>query len=221
MKPSPQAHGNVHFIRSRTNSMTLITKKVLAASAAALMLLPMAASAHEGLKLGSFVGQGILHANINANVGGTLGGNVGHKSGDNDNDGDNDGRHATSTTAVGVNASTTAAAIDKKATRISNVADFMGSLSTNLAARIASSSLSASSTATANAQLGDYNTNVANAKTQATAAMTAAGNLSDSNATSTNAGFIATAQADLQAARGFLQTAAKDLHLILQAIFNA
>ena len=176
------------------------------------MLLPMAASAHEnkGLNLGAFIGQGILHANVNANVG--------NKDGDQNRKGGNEGKvnkgekeHATSTKNKEVaHASTTAAVIVKQATRLNNLADFMGSLSAVLSARIASSSLSASSTATANAQLAGYNTAIANAKVQATAAITAA-----------NAGALSTAKADVRAARTWLETARKDLRHILQIIFNA
>ena len=76
----------MHFIRSRTNSMTLITKKVLAASAAALMLLPVAASAHQGsdrgLHLGAFIGLGNLEHRVNATTTVRVGG------GDRDNDGE-------------------------------------------------------------------------------------------------------------------------------------
>ncbi|MEK7109162.1 MAG: hypothetical protein AAB919_01890, partial [Patescibacteria group bacterium] len=172
--------------------MNLITKKALAASAVAIMLLPMAASAHTnaGLNLGAWLGKGQVNASVNANVA--------NRDGDQNRKGGNEGKenegkkeHATSTSTKAIaHASTTAATIVKQATRLNNLADFMGSLSAVLSARIASSTLSASSTIAANAQLAGYNTAVANAKVQAVAAITAA-----------NAGALTTAKADLNAAR--------------------
>jgi len=186
------------------------------------MLLPFAASAHGiGLNVGSFIGQGAIHANFNANVGNKEGhGTVTAKKWDNDGDKDDRGVHAT-TTPVVTNASTTQAQLVKKATRTNAIANFMSSISPAVSARIAGSGLSASSTATANAQLADYNTNVANAKVQANAALTAAGNINANNASTTNDGFVTTAKADLTAAANFLKTAQKDLMSILHAIFNA
>lgn len=176
----------------------------------AIMLLPVAVSANEGngLKLGAFIGQGAIHANVKANVA--------NRDGDQNRKGGNEGKgnegkseHATSTKSA-EHASTTAATIAKQATRLNNLADFMGSLSAVLSARIASSTLSASSTAEVNAKLADYNTSIANAKVQAAAAITAA-----------NAGVVTTAKADIKAARALIDTARKDLRAILEVIFNA
>ncbi len=141
------------------------------------MLLPFAASAHEGagLKIG---------ANIHAGT------TVGHQ--DNDNEGSK-GKHE--------QASTTVKTVAQKVARINATASFMSALSPILSARIASSTLSASSTATANAHLADYNTSIVSAKAQVSVASVTADNL--------------------KAARDFLNTARQDLMSIVHAIFNA
>jgi hypothetical protein len=201
-------------------SMNLTNKKLLAVSAAAIMLLPAIASAHTGgvnLNLGAaLTQQRSMHSNTKADI--KFSDDNGFKGKDNDN---NKGTNEHATSTVAVNASTTAAVLNKKATFVSNVADFLGSISSNISARIAAAGLSASSTAAANAKLADYTTSTANAKVQAAAALTAAGNINANNATSTNAAFVVSAKTDLKAARDFLSTAKQDLMSIFHAIFNA
>ena len=201
--------------------MTIGTK-LLAGVAAAALLLPAAASAHDtnGLNLGQFLGKAVSHEGLKLGIGANASTTLGHR--DNDNDGDrHEGEHATSTKAFHGNASTTAARLTAKANRLSAVADFFASFSGKLSQKIASSSLSASSTAAANLKLADYNTNVAGAQLNASAAATTAAQINAGNATSTNAGFVATAKADLKAARDFLNAAKQDFRAILQLIFKS
>lgn len=193
--------------------MTL-SRNVLAAAAAAALLLPAAASAHTN-GLGQILAHdtGIKMAlKLNSQVSLDTGASTTLRI-----ERDHDGFEHASTTAHAFVASTTAARLSAKAQRLSSVADFMGSLSSNLSARITSSSLSASSTAAAQSKLGDYNANVANAKADAQAALGIAGQIASTTASTTLA---AQAQADLKAARGFIRTAQQDLRTIFRVLFS-
>lgn len=203
-----------------------LTKTLLAGSAAALMLAPFAASAHEGglgLKLGGSFGKDNnpgLHLSLGS-VFGVRAGDDNRSATSTQKERDNEEHaHATSTVDFKGNATTTAARLTARANRVETIADLMGSLSTTLATKISGANLSASSTADANAKLGDYNTNVASAKAQGQAALSAAGSINGSNSTTTNTAFTTQAQADLSSAQSFLKTAAQDLHNILKLIFQ-
>lgn len=208
--------------------MNLTTKKVLAATAMATLMLPLAASAHgDGIKANidsTSTGQvGSDHANAGLHLGfrvglGHLFGNRGDDKNGNDNDRDD---RATSTVASTVkDASTTSAVLTAKGTRLGQVADFMGSLSSNLSAQIAKANLSATSSSAANAKLADYATSTASAKAQAQAAVTAADQINTANSTTTNSTLEAAAKTDLSAARQFLVTARQDLVAILHIVFG-
>ncbi len=194
-------------------------KKVLAGSALAAMLVPMAASAHGlGLNLGGGLNLGIGDRTEKTGVEGNGTVNV-HANAKVDNDNDGDKNHQEGDRGDNKAASTTAATIVKKANRISTVADLFSSMSATLGTKIAGSA-STTDKAALNAKLGDFNTATAGAKTQAAAAVTAAGNI-DQNASSTvNASFVTAAQADLKAARDFLNQARLDISFILHAIWK-
>lgn len=203
-----------------------LTKKLLAGSAVAVMLLPMAASAHTGLDVSAALGGKSDGHSQGLHLGSFLGvraGDDNHATStrDNDNDGDHGKVMGTSTVAFHGNASTTAAHITTKANRITAIADLMASMSSTLASKISAANLSASSTTLANTKLADYNTSLTGAKAQAAAAITAAGNLNANNSTTTNATFSAQAKTDLSAAQKLLRTAAQDIHFILSLIFKA
>ncbi len=201
--------GKIYPVNQRI--MKLNYTKFVAGAAIAGLLLPTVALAHDdrkgenrGLHLGAFIGLGHMK-------GGSDDDSRGHKS-----------LHASSTVKVKVHASSTVAkadAIERKGTRLVAIADFMGSLSDDLAARIASSSLSASSTA--QATLNDYNTSIAGAKIKAGAAVSLASGVSTSTASSTADSLLSQARDNLKAARDFLKQAQKDVMFILRAIFKA
>ena len=191
-----------------------LNTKLVAGAVAASMLLPMAALAHDdrngddkGLRLGTFFGFG-----AKAQV---------------DRDGDHNkadfkgwGKvHASSTKATSSVA--VADAIERKGTRLVALADLMGSLSSNLAARIASSSLSASSTVEAQGNLNDYNTAVASAKAKAQAAVTLASTVGSTTASTTAAVTIGDARSALKEAKSFIKDAHREFMLIVRAIVNA
>lgn len=202
-----------------------MTWKTIASAAAAAVIAaaPLAASAHEGqgLKLGAFLG---THDSMGLHLGQVVGLHVGEDASttasttkvERDNE-DRGGRHATSTAIV---ASTTAARISAQASRILRVADTMSAFGGTLSSRIASSSLSTTTAASANALLSDFNTNVAQAKVQANAALSLSTQLGSTTASSTTS-LAAQARTDLKSAREFLRAAAQDMRHILSLIFKA
>jgi hypothetical protein len=181
-----------------------------AAAIAGSLMLPLAASAHDGLDLKAKGGLGAFlgHSGFNASTTVAV-----HHDGDRDNDNDGD-RHegktlnATSSAKVG-------ATITRQGTRLLNKADFLSSLSPSLAAKIASSSASASTSVT----LSQYNTALTSAKGNAQAAITLGGTIASSTGTST-LDLAAQARADLKAAHDFLQQAQQALINIVHTLWG-
>lgn len=196
--------------------MTTITlKRVLAGSTLAVLLLPMAASAHSlgfnlggGLTLGlgadkdktQVEGNGDINLNANAKVG-------------NRDDGDKHDKDIKATAS----ASTTAATITKKATRLQDIADFMASFGATLESKLTASGTTSPAVATATT---DYKVQLAGAKSQAQTAINTAATLNASSSTSTNTDIAAQAKLSLKAARDFLATAATDLRVMLKFFWN-
>lgn len=116
------------------------------------------------------------------------------------------------------NATTTAAAITKKAVRIQTAADSMLSFNDRIGALIASSS--ADGKAALEAKFATFKTGAADAKAQATAAVSGAAQVNTSNSTTTNAALLAAAKVDLKEANGFLHDAKKALMQVLRLLWN-
>jgi len=116
------------------------------------------------------------------------------------------------------NATVTAEAVTKKATRIQTAADSMLSFNGRIGALIASSS--AEGNAALEAKFAAFKTDAADAKVQAAAAISGAAQVNASNSTTTNATLIAAAKVDLKEANGFLHDAKKALMQILRSLWN-
>ncbi len=116
------------------------------------------------------------------------------------------------------NATTTAASITKKGVRIQAAVDTMLSFNGRVSALIASSS--AETMAALQAKFSQFQTAATNAKVEAGAAITGAAQVNATNSTTTNASLIATAKADLREARNFLQDAKEAFFSILRSFFN-
>jgi hypothetical protein len=183
--------------------MTL-SRNVLAGLSVAALLLPAAASAHsDGLKVGTM---------LTTNTSMALRLQVGSR----EHASSTEAHHATSTALVARNTGTRLSA---EAQRTLSIADFMGSLSSTLSSRIASSSLSATSTAHAQAKLSAFNADVLGAKTKAQAALALATQISSS--TSASSTLVSQAKADLKSAQEYLRAAQKDFKAVLRVIFHA
>ncbi len=171
-----------------------------------------------GLHLGSILG---WHGDHN-----TSWQHHGHHDGDHnrDHDGDDDDNATTTppvaTTTQQIVASTTAAKITAKAHRLGTIADTMSAFSTTLSSRIASSSLSTSSLALSNTLLGDYNGNVANAKTSVSSALSVAGQINASTTGTSTQVLAHEARTSLQSAREFIRSAEQDLRHILSILLG-
>ena len=116
------------------------------------------------------------------------------------------------------NATTTAAAVTKKAVRIQTAADGMLSFNDRIGALIANSS--AEGKAALEAKFAEFKTDAADAKVQAAAAISGAAQVNASNSTDTNATLLAAAKVDLKEAKGFLHGAQKALMQILRSLWN-
>ncbi len=184
----------------------------------AAMLLPMAASAHGlGLNLGGALdlgaGSGKDKTQVEGN--GSVNVNANAHNGERDNDGDNDkGDKEIKNSA---HASTTAAVITKKANRVQDVADFMGSIGTVIEAKLA---VLGTTTPAVTSATADYKTQIAGAKIQAQSAITTASTINANNSTTTNAAIAAQAQTSLTAARDFLAAARADFKVMLNFLWH-
>lgn len=186
----------------------------------AALLLPMAASAHGvGLNLGGGLnfGAGGEKTKTQVEGNGDFNVNANAKIGDR-HDGDRDDRdeHKKEVRAA-ANASTTAAVVIKKANRLQNIADFMGSIGTTIEAKLAALGTTSPAVTTATV---DYKTQLSSAKAQANAAIATAATVDAGNSTTTNASILAQAKASLQAAKDFLATAGADLRIMLRFLWK-
>lgn len=190
-----------------------ILKKVLAGSAMAAMLLPVAASA-QGLDLGGALNLGIRGEdktqvegngsfNVNANA-------ENHRDGDWRKD-DHKETRATKT------ASTTAATLTKKAHRLNDVADFMSSIGAVIETKLA---LLGTTTPAVIAATANYKTQIAGAHIQTQSALNAAATINANNSTTTNAAIVAQTQANLKAAQDFLAAARADFKVMLHFLWH-
>lgn len=192
---------------------TTLLKKVLAGSAMAAMLLPVAASAH-GLDLGGALNLGIraeAKTQVEGNGSFSLNANAENHRDDERRKEDRKEARASAT------ASTTAAALAKKAHRLSDTADLMGSIGTALEAKL---SLLGTTTPAVTAAAADYKTQIAGAHIQTQAALAAAAGINTNNSTSTNATIAAQAEANLKAARDFLAEARADFKVMLRFLWH-
>ena len=130
--------------------------------------------------------------------------------------GENKGEHKE--VRAKANATTTAAAITKKAVRIQTSADGMLSFNDRIGALIANSS--AEGKAALEAKFAAFKIGAADAKVQATAAISGAAQVNASNSTTTNATLLAAAKVDVKEANGFLHDAKKALMQILRSLWN-
>jgi len=197
-------------------------KKLLAGSAMAVMVLPMAASAHGlGLNLDGDLdlGAGGEKEKTHLEGNGTFNMNANAKVGDRDNDNDKDGdKEHRKEIKASKNASTTAAVVTKKANRVKDVADFMGSIGASIESKLAGLGTTTPAVATATV---DYKTQLAGAKSQAQAAINTAATVAVGNSTTTNASIVAQAQVSLKAAQDFLAAARADLKLMLSFLWQS
>lgn len=181
--------------------MNVFITKVAAGAAAAALLVPSLAFAHEGdVKVRGQV-------SIGTRIEKTLD-RIEHK-------GD---KHADKLEHEGKRATTTAAAITKKAVRIQGSVDAMAGFNTRIQGLIASSS--ASEQADLNAKFGTYTTAAANAKVEAGKAISGVAQVNASNSTSTNASLITQAKVDLREAHSFLKDAQKALFSLLRSLWD-
>lgn len=194
--------------------MTINTlKKVLAGSAMAALLLPMAASAHGfglnfggGLNLGAggdkektqVEGNGKFNVHANAKVG------------DRGRDGDRDDRREVKAKA---HASTTATGITKVGNRIKLTADMLGSVGATLESKLSALGTTSPAVTTATA---DYKVQLTGAKSNAQAAIDAAATINASTTASTTVSIIDQAKASLKAARDFLKAARADIMVMFR-----
>ncbi len=171
--------------------------KVIAGSAAAMLLLPTIAFAHDD---GDNKGKNSLQVRIENRLE-----KAEHREDKHDD-------------RVTKNASTTAAAITKKGVRIQAAADTMLSFNTRVSALIASSS--ASSTAALQAKFAQFQTAATSAKVEAGKAITGSAQVNATNSTTTNATLLAAAKVDLREARSFLQDAKEAFFSILRSLWK-
>ena len=117
-----------------------------------------------------------------------------------------------------VHASTTAASIIKKATRVQATADSMLSFNDRIGALIASSS--AETKTKLETAFIAFKSDAVNAKVQAAAAISGAAQVNASNSTTTNTALLVAAKVDLREAKEFLHNAQKGLMQILRSLWN-
>jgi hypothetical protein len=203
--------------------------KVLAGSAAAALLVPTLAMAHEGgLKLrvsgaASSTPGGIVHVAPNATA--DLHASVNAAFHRDDNQNDNHGKHKSKqnrghtgehkVASSTMNATTTASIVTKIAQRLNSVADFFASLRGPIVARIASST---TGTTTANAELAEFDANIAGAHLEANSAINLAGQVNASTSASTSNALLDDARENLGDARDFLKAARENLMNIFRAL---
>ncbi len=170
--------------------------KLVAGSAAAMLLLPTLALAHEGDNKGKNTLQHRIEVRLDKAER--------HEKHDDDN--------------KVKNASTTAAKITKQAVRVQAAADTMLSFNARISALIASSS--ADSKAALQAKFAQFQTGATNARLEAGKAITGSAQVNASNSTTTNASLLAAAKVDLKEARGFLHDAKEAFFSVLRSLWN-
>ncbi len=176
--------------------------KIIATAAMAALILPTFALAHENEGKGLEV---------------RIGANIEHKI-DRIEKGEHKDRNEHKGDRVAANATTSAAVIVKKATRIQVAADSMLSFNDRIAALIATSD--ATVKAALETKFAAFKTAGASAKVEAGNAAGGAAQVNASNSTTTNATLLAAAKVDLREAKGFLHDAQKGLMQILRSLWD-
>ena len=180
--------------------MKSVTTKLIAGSAAAMLLVPTLAFAHED--------------SVKAHVGVSIGNRIEKALDRIEHKGKNEVKKDEHKV---MQATTTAAAITKKATAVQVAADTMLSFNSRVSALIASSS--AETKAALQTQFNTFTTAATNAKVEAGKAISGSAQVNATNSTTTNATLLAAAKVDLKEAKSFLNEARKALFSIFQALF--
>ena len=182
-----------------------IFTKAIAGLATAALLLPFAASAHSlGLSVDG-------HAKVGVSIGDRIDkalDRIEHK-------GDTD-THKDERTFE--RATTTAAKITAKATRVQVAADSMLSFEARVAGLISSSTIEDKTAI--QAKFDAFKSGAISAKTEAGNAISVAGQVNATNSTTTNASLLAQAKIDLREARNFLKDATQALFSVLRSLWK-
>lgn len=179
--------------------MTLMNKTLAGFGAAALLVVPSLAFAHDGINA-----KGSLDVRLGKAIE-----RIEKK--DTKHDNNKDERRSKYAT-------TTAAAITKQATRIQANVDSMLSFDARLTALIAGAD--ATEKAALEAKYAEFKADASNAKIEAGKAITTSAQVNASNSTTTNATLLASAKTDLRESRGFFVEAKIALFSILRSLWN-